>query len=921
MAECLQLHPALPIDRIAAAMLLALLAAGLRVAWAHSFHGKGFFLASLVGAGLWLGAITLEHRAVTEACKIVWAQAAWLGIALLPTALCFFIDDYARARNRWRDPRRRLLLVGGPLAVLGMAASNGWHGAFYGPATGLASSGPGAQVVFDHGPLFYLAAAWLYGFVVAGVTVLLRGLRAAHPAHRPFFLGWLLVLVLPIAANLGHLFGGLKLWALDPTAYAYALAMTVLSWSIITDRLQDLRAVALEVLWRSAPSPILVVLPDGRVVAANPAALALVEARRRPARLADWGPLAPHADLLLAPGPPDGAQTLRLGDRSYDLRMLPIETPLDRRREMGRVLRLDDVTRRHELEARLAAERDFLHLLMQTTMTGIVALDGAGRVIFANAEVGRLTGHPADRLPGMDHATLFPPAGDALGPGVACFASAIGAGAPRRQAQVGVRRADGTPRMLSVNVAHLDRTGVEARVVCALADITEALETARSLEAARDRAEAASRTKSQFLANMSHEIRTPLNGVLGMAELLEEALEDPHTRTMARTIRDSGATLLSVLNDVLDMSRIEAGRLQIEARPFAPAEIAARIGALHAAAAEGKGLGFAVLGPGAGLPDRVGDMHRILQVLHNLVGNAIKFTETGRVTVEIEAPAGAPLLIRVCDTGIGMTEDEARRIFAEFEQADGSTARRFGGTGLGLTITRGLVDQMGGEIALRTAPSRGTTVTVRLPLPEHAAAPTMPAPGAEPVRPARPLAGLSLLAADDNAVNRTLLGLMLERAGASVTLLDGGAAVLAAWRPGAHDAVLLDISMPDLDGIATLAALNRRAAELGAAPPVAIAITANVMTHQVAEYRAAGFAGHAGKPFQAARLVAEIQRAIAATVPPPDAAPTASPPPAPPLPAPPAPAPPAPAPPVPPPAALAPAALAPADTPRHTPPR
>ncbi|MGY6635127.1 MAG: histidine kinase N-terminal 7TM domain-containing protein [Alkalilacustris sp.] len=865
MGECLRLLPPLPIDWLAAAMLVTLLAVAGRVAFVHRFHGKGFFLVSHLGAAIWLVAITLEHRVAGEACKILWAQAAWLGIALLPTALYFFIDDHARARTRWRDGRRQVLLIGGPLVILSMAASNGWHGAFYGPGTGLVSSDPGAQVVFEHGPLFYLAAVWLYGFVVAGVRVLWRGLCAAHAAHRPFFLGWLLVLVLPVAANLGYVLGGLTLWGLDPTAYAYALSMTALSWLILTDRLHDLRAVAMEVLWRSAPSPVLVVLPDGQVVAANPAALALFDPPRPSAPLRDWGPLGPHADCLLAGTPAAGAQVLQLGSRSYDLRMLPIETPLDRRREMGRILRLDDITQRRDLKARLAAERDVLQLLMETTMTGIVALDAAGRVIFANPEVAELTGHLATEIPCMDHATLFPPVGDELGPGLRSFADVLGAEAPQRGVQIGMRRADGAPRVLSINIAPVRRTGVAARFVCALADITDTLEAARALEAARDRAEAASRTKSQFLANMSHEIRTPLNGVLGMAELLEQALVDPRTRDMARTIRDSGATLLGVLNDVLDMSKIEAGRMCLEARPFAPAEIAARIAALHGTAATAKGLSLDVQGPDRASPQREGDLHRILQILHNLVGNAIKFTDSGRVTVEIDAPTGAPLQIRVRDTGIGMTEDQAARIFTEFEQADGSIARRFGGSGLGLTICRGLVAQMQGELTLDTSPGRGTCVTVHLPLPEIAPAeqPELSAAvGRGPASP--PLAGLSLLAADDNAVNRTILGLMLERAGASVRMLEGGRAVLADWWPGAFDAVLLDISMPDLDGIATLKALNRRAADLGVAPPVAIAITANVMTHQVAEYRAAGFAGHAGKPFRSAELVAEVQRVVAA---------------------------------------------------------
>ena len=867
MTDCVALAQAGLIDRVAALMLLVLLVVMVWVARFHRFHGKTFFLVSLVAAILWLTSITLENRALEEGCKLVWAKFAWLWIGLLPTALFFFIDDYARARDRWHDRRRTLLLFGGPLTIFAMAATNSWYGLFYGPETRLMTEGPqSGQVYFDHGPLFYLATAWLYFFITAGVLVLLRGLRGAHRAHRPFFIAWLLVFALPVTANLSYVIGGYTVFGLDPTAYAYALMMMALSGFIISDRMLDLRAVALEVLWRNTPAPLMIVMPDGRVASANPSALKLAGKSRAGGNIADWGPLGPHADQMMALDPAAGPVALDLGERRVEMKVLQIETPLDRDKEMGRVLWLNDVTLRHELEERLADERDYLQLLMQTTMTGIVALDATGRVTFANAEVGKLTGHDADTIPGMQHAELFPPLPQPDAGAPPCFASLINAADSQREVRVSFVRADGAARILSVNVARVDRPGVAARIVCALADITEQLETERSLEAARDRAEAANRTKSQFLANMSHEIRTPLNGVLGMAEMLEQALEDPRARTMARTIRDSGATLLNVLNDVLDMSRIEAGKMQIEDQPFAVCAIGERIAALHAPAAEDKGVSFHLHGPGAGAPARRGDLHRILQVVHNLVSNAIKFTESGSVTVEIEGTAGAPLVIRVRDTGIGMSAEQAARIFSGFEQADGSVARRFGGTGLGLAITRGLVDQMQGEIALDTELGRGTCVTLRLPLaectlPADGVLPTLPPSESEPApESAPPLSGLSFIAADDSAVNRTLLGMMLKRAGASVHMCEGGHDLLAAWRPGAFDAVLLDISMPDLDGIATLAELQRRAADQGADPPVALAITANVMTHHITEYHAAGFAGHVGKPFQSAPLVAEILR-------------------------------------------------------------
>ncbi|WP_181247703.1 PAS domain S-box protein [Cereibacter changlensis] len=234
---------------------------------------------------------------------------------------------------------------------------------------------------------------------------------------------------------------------------------------------------------------------------------------------------------------------------------------------------------------------------------------------------------------------------------------------------------------------------------------------------ARAAAEAANQTKSAFLANMSHELRTPLNGVLGMAEVLDRLLTDPGHRKMTRVIIESGTLLLSILNDILDMSKIEAGKLDLEELPFRPVDVAQKAAHLHGLSAQEKGLAFEVLvGAGADLM-RKGDPHRVQMILHNLISNAIKFTDSGEVTCTISGKAGAPLTIMVEDSGIGMTEAETDAVFDEFSQADSSITRRFGGTGLGLAITRKLVVQMGGEIAVNSRSGLGTTVTVSLPLP------------------------------------------------------------------------------------------------------------------------------------------------------------------------------------------------------------
>jgi PAS domain S-box-containing protein len=242
------------------------------------------------------------------------------------------------------------------------------------------------------------------------------------------------------------------------------------------------------------------------------------------------------------------------------------------------------------------------------------------------------------------------------------------------------------------------------------ADVTE-------FYSAKARAEAASSAKSMFLANMSHEIRTPLNGVLGMAELLDTALTDKAHKSMIGTIRDSGEALLNILNDILDMSKIEAGKLELESKPFVPLSLSERIEELHSLRAEEKGLDFEFLtGSGAELP-REGDQHRVRQILHNLISNAIKFTERGSVIVKLSGKKDRPLILEVSDTGIGMTPEQVARLYEEFSQADSTITRRFGGTGLGMAITRTLVEMMGGEIFVDSAPMKGTTIRVSLPLP------------------------------------------------------------------------------------------------------------------------------------------------------------------------------------------------------------
>jgi PAS domain S-box-containing protein len=527
-----------------------------------------------------------------------------------------------------------------------------------------------------------------------------------------------------------------------------------------------------------------------------------------------------------------------------------------------------DISERKRLEAELTAERDYLARLMETSESCITALDADGRLIFANraAETvlglspsdiaGRRYDDPGWRITAVD-GSEFPHA-------ALPFVRVLATGQPVRDVRHAIEWPDGRRCILSVNAAPLRAPGREARVVCAITDITEQVTAEAELRDAALRAEAANRAKSRFLANMSHEIRTPLNGVLGMAQLLEDEIADPRQRGLLATIRDSGEMLLAVLNDILDVSKIEAGKLELETVPFVPADLLRRIETMHAPQAAARGLALTVRAGRGTERILMGDPNRLAQVLHNLVGNAVKFTEAGSVALLVSAPGeGGALHVAVRDSGIGMTPAQLARIFEDFEQADGSVTRRFGGTGLGMSIVQRLVGLMGGRIGVASRPGQGTAVRIRLPL---SAAP----PGAVPVATGGPqvpateagatagIAGLRALAADDNATNRLILQAMLARLGVSVILAADGQEAVAAWAPGRADLLLLDISMPGMDGVETLAAIRAREAAAGVLPAPAIAITANAMSHQVAEYLGAGFADHVGKPFRREDLATAI---------------------------------------------------------------
>jgi signal transduction histidine kinase/ActR/RegA family two-component response regulator len=390
------------------------------------------------------------------------------------------------------------------------------------------------------------------------------------------------------------------------------------------------------------------------------------------------------------------------------------------------------------------------------------------------------------------------------------------------------------------------------------------------LASARDAALEASDLKSAFLANMSHEIRTPMNGVIGMTELLLDGTLAPRQRTYAEHIRSSAETLLAIINDILDVSKIEAGKLEIDDVAFSLREAVADARALLGQQARRRGIELRTDVDNS-VPELVaGDPIRVRQILTNLTGNAIKFTERGHVAIHVASgvsSAGPVVTIRVEDTGVGIAPDVLPRLFDPFEQADAATTRRFGGTGLGLAISRELAELMGGRIEARSQVGRGSVFTVTLPLPATTRDKAARARDAAPVR--RPATAVPVLLAEDNAVNRLVAAEMLRKRGLTVEFaVDGREAVaMAGERP--YAAVFMDCQMPELDGFGATAALRGA----GATVPI-IAMTANAMRGDRERCLAAGMDDYLAKPVRAEELDAALARWLPAPEP---AAPPAEP--------------------------------------------
>ncbi len=385
---------------------------------------------------------------------------------------------------------------------------------------------------------------------------------------------------------------------------------------------------------------------------------------------------------------------------------------------------------------------------------------------------------------------------------------------------------------------------------------SELMQARNEAEERETAAAAANRAKSHFLTTMSHELRTPLNGVLGMAQALTNDRLTDLQRERVKIISRSGESLLAVLNDLLDLSKIEASTLELEIVEFDLEHLVRGVVAAFRGEAHKKGLTFDfTIGDAAGGAYQ-GDATRIKRILYNLSSNAVKFTQEGRITLAIDRD-DRDVVFQVTDTGIGIEAKHLAHLFDDFFQVDPSLSRVHGGSGLGLAICRDLTRLMVGTIEAGSEPGQGATFTLRLPLkPVEAALPTAEATAA---MDQDGTSDLRVLAAEDNETNRQVLKTLLAQAGVTPIFAVDGAEAVAFWERQAWDVILMDIQMPGMDGVAATRAIRQRETETGRPRTPIVAVTANAMTHQLADYAAAGMDEVVAKPINIARLFATLE--------------------------------------------------------------
>jgi PAS domain S-box-containing protein len=504
-------------------------------------------------------------------------------------------------------------------------------------------------------------------------------------------------------------------------------------------------------------------------------------------------------------------------------------------------------------QARLTQAR--MDLVLEYASEAVVSCDATGAIVAFNHAAARMYGWAAAEVLGQHFGMLFDgrwsPAREAIWQKMVAGRQDF---SPSNVAELrGVRR-DGERFDLEITLSRVEVDG-EVTLTGFHRDVSAAKAEQARLTAAASTAEAANQAKTEFLAAMSHEIRTPLNGVLGMAAALETTPLSDLQRRMLGVINDSGQSLMTLLSDILDLSKIEAGRMELEQTPFDLAASLQAVGSLYEETARAKNLRFSVAAEDGARGVFLGDPTRLRQVLQNLISNAMKFTESGFVEVrasgESTVDGARDIRFEVSDSGLGIAEAAHERLFSKFTQAESSTTRKFGGTGLGLAICRELVTAMGGEIGVDSKEGRGSCFWFTLPLA------VISDPEVEPASEERPL---RILAAEDNATNQFVLKAILGQQGLEAEFVENGQVAVEAVRARDYDLILMDLHMPIMDGLTATQAIRALGGSKSAVPIVAV--TAEAMPEQVRRCLAAGMDAHVAKPIRPDVLYSVIDEVL-----------------------------------------------------------
>ncbi|UOQ65309.1 PAS domain-containing hybrid sensor histidine kinase/response regulator [Hymenobacter volaticus] len=619
--------------------------------------------------------------------------------------------------------------------------------------------------------------------------------------------------------------------------------------SVTSTSIASPEALVLHLLTQN-PNPVIQLSFSAEIVYANPAAEKLFQSVSTVEGICPRQWLLSLAQHTIA----NSEQEVALAGRHYLLTVVPGNQSYS--------LYLTDITDRHKAEQKQTAERDFFETVLQYLPTGVAVFDTHHRYQYVNSTAVR-NDRIREWLIGKDNfeycAHFNHPRTLALQREVK-FKQAMEEGVEVTWEET-FESSAGTRHWLRLFQPVFNSDGKLRLMVGSSADISDRYLVEQAIHQARREAEAAVQVRETFLANMSHEIRTPMNGVLGMAGLLARTQLNQQQQEYLAIIRNSGNHLLGILNDVLDMAKITAGKLDLEHTPFDLVDTIRTTTQIQAFRATEKGIGFELILPDQPLPLLLGDPHRLSQVLLNLLSNAIKFTDQGYVALHcrvlVEDDTMLKVSFQVSDTGSGVAVEKQEAIFESFAQAYSDTTRHFGGTGLGLAISSRLVQQLDGHLVLCSQPGQGSTFSFTLPFSLAGSEVQLVEELAAVQQVAESVRGWRVLLVEDHDVNRQLAQLVLEQFGVVIDAAPDGMTALKFFEHTFYDVVLMDIQMPDMSGLDVTAAMRRHPEPLRARTPI-IALTANAFRTDNEKYLAAGMDDCLAKPFDESALLTKM---------------------------------------------------------------